>query len=112
VFTQPVTPTVHVAGIVPGYRAQGTANQVYAQITIQDANGTPIKGATVAVDVTMPNNRHKILQAVTNSRGTARPALKSTLHGTFTFCVTNVTATGYTYDATQNTETCDSIVVP
>jgi len=112
VFTQIVTSTVHVSNIVPGYRAQGTKNSIYAQITVQDANGIALTGAIVDVDMTSPNNRHKTLQAVTNNSGMARPTLKSALHGAFTFCVTNVTATGYTYDATQNTETCDSVVVP
>ena len=112
VLTQPTAPTMHISNIVPGYQPQGPANRVYAQITVKDANGAALSGATVTVDLTAPNNKHKTLQAITNSRGMARPMLKSTLHGTFTFCVTNIAATGYTYDATQNTESCDSIVVP
>ncbi len=111
-FTQPTTPTMHVSKIVPGYQPQGTTNRVYAQITVQDANGVALSGAMVTVDLTAPNNKHKTLQAVTNNRGMARPVFKSSLHGTFTFCVTNVTATGYSYDPTQNTETCDNVVVP
>lgn len=112
VFTQAAASTMHVSNIVPGYQPQGTANRVYAQITVQDANGAALSGASVTVDLTAPNNKHKTLQAVTNNRGMARPVIKSTLHGTFTFCVTNITATGFTYDASQNTETCDSVTVP
>jgi hypothetical protein len=112
VFTQPATPTMHVANLVPGYQPQGTANRVYAEVTVQDSTGIALSGATVTMDLTLPNNRHKTLQAVTNKRGMGRPALKSALHGSFTFCVTNITASGYTYDATQNSETCDSVVVP
>ncbi len=103
---------MHVSNIVPGYQPQGTANRVYAQITVQDANGVALSGATVTVDLTAPNNKHKTLQAVANNRGMAVPMLKSTLHGTFSFCVTNIAATGYTSDASLNTETCDSVVVP
>ena len=112
VFVQATSPTMHVSSIVPGYKVQGTKNSVYAQITVQDTSGVAVAGATISVDVTSPNNRHKTLQAVTNNQGTARPTLKSPLHGTFSFCVTNITATGYSYDATQNIETCDSVVVP
>jgi hypothetical protein len=112
VFTQPAAPTMHVSNILPGYQPQGTANRVYAEVTVQDANGVALSGASVTLDLTLPNNRHKTLQAVTNKRGIARPALKSAFHGTFTFCVTDITATGYTYDATQNSESCDSVVVP
>ena len=32
--------------------------------------------------------------------------------GTFTFCVTDVSATGYTYEPSLNNETCDSITGP
>ena len=32
--------------------------------------------------------------------------------GTFTFCVTDVVATGYTYNSGLNNETCDSITAP
>jgi len=32
--------------------------------------------------------------------------------GTFDFCVTDVVASGYTYDESMNVETCDSITNP
>ena len=112
VFTQATVPTSHVASITPGYQPQGNANRVYAQVTVQDATGMLISGATVAIDLTLPNSRHKTLQGVTNNRGMARLSLKSALHGAFTFCVTNITATDFTYDPAQNLETCDSVVVP
>ena len=37
---------------------------------------------------------------------------RSKTAGTFTFCVTDVVASGYVYDPAMNVETCDSIAVP
>jgi hypothetical protein len=32
--------------------------------------------------------------------------------GTWTLCVTDIFKDGYTYDPSQNVETCDTIVIP
>jgi len=111
VFTQ-ATAALHVAGINPRYKPQGSGNQVEAQVAIQDADGAAASGATVSIDVTAPNNHHRFVQAVTNGSGKARVTFKTSLHGSFTLCVTDVAKAGYTYDPSQNVETCDSVVVP
>lgn len=111
IFAQP-TATLHVANIVPRYQPQATGNRLLGQVSIQDTTGTNVSGATVSVDVTLPNGRHRTTQVATNASGKAKVSFVSSLHGTFTFCVTDVTKTGYTYDPTQNVETCDSIIVP
>jgi hypothetical protein len=110
IFAQP-TPTLHVANIVPRYQPQGAGNRVLGQFSIQDATGANVSGATVSVDVTLPDGRHRITQVATNASGRAKVSFVSSLNGTFTFCVTDLTKLGYTYDPTQNFETCDSIII-
>ena len=63
-------------------------------------------------NVTAPNGKHGALHGTTDANGKTRVSLVTSLHGTFTFCVTDVTKTGYTYDPTQNVEACDRIIVP
>lgn len=111
VFTQPAA-TVHVASVTPRFKPQGSANRIQAKIRIVDANRTPVNLATVSVDVTLPNGRHGALQGVTDSNGNTQVSQKSPLSGTFTFCVSDVVVSGFTYDAAQNVETCDSVIVP
>ena len=111
IFTQS-TATLHVAGVAPRYQPEGGRNRVGTQVTIRDAGNLPVSGATVALDVTAPNGKHRALQGTTDANGKTRVSVVTSLHGTFTFCVTDVTKTGYTYDPTQNVETCDSIIVP
>jgi hypothetical protein len=106
------TATLHVVSVAPRYQPQGGRNRVGTEVTIQDTGNAPVSGATVALDVTAPNGRHRTVQGTTDVNGKTRVSVLTSLRGTFTFCVTDVTKTDYTYDATQNVETCDSIVVP
>ena len=110
IFAQP-TSTLHVANIVPRYQPQGAGNRLLGQFSIEDASGTSVSGATVSIDVTLPNGQHRTTQLATNASGKAKVSFISSLHGTFTFCVTDVTKASYTYDFTQNVETCDSIII-
>ena len=107
-----LTPTLHVANIVTRYQPQGAGDRVLAQISIQDALGTNVSSAIVSVDVTLPNAQHRTTQVSTNTSGKAKVSFVSSLHGTFTFCVTDVTKTGYIYDSSQNVETCDGVIIP
>lgn len=111
IFTQPAA-TLHVASVAPRYQPQGGRNRVGTEVTIQDAGNVSVSGATVAVDITAPNGKHRAIQGTTDANGKTRVTLITSLHGTFSFCVTDVTKTGYTYDPAQNVETCDSIIIP
>jgi hypothetical protein len=73
-----------------------------------DASGNPLQGATVAG--TWSGVVAGSASAVTGSDGVAAmtsPSTKS--RGTFVFTVTGVTLAGYSYVATLNQETSDSI---
>lgn len=111
VFTQAIA-TLHVTSVTLRYQPQGSNNRVSARVTIQDADGLPAGDAAVSLDVTLPNGKHRAAQTVTDNKGNSQVNVKTSLHGTFTFCVSDVTKAGYTYDPSQNVETCDSIVVP
>jgi hypothetical protein len=82
-----------------------------ATVWIKNDSGADIEGATVYGEWTGAVNG--------TSSGDTGPDGKVTLEspkkkngGTFNFCVTNVVASGYTYDEALNNETCDSITAP
>jgi len=80
----------------------------HAAVLVLDDQGSPVVGATV--DGTFTGSIPGVDSAVTGADGVAD--LTSPKAGkpgiTFTFCVDNVTLSGYTYDSGANTETCDS----
>jgi hypothetical protein len=108
----PTPNTMHVANIVPQFQNVPGGFQVQAVVTIQDANGAAVAGATVTVDITLPNGNHVIRTKTTNTNGRASVLVRSSLTGAYTFTVTNVTKTAWTYDPAANAETSDTITVP
>ena len=86
-------------------------NRVRAEITVVDAAGSPASGATVTVDVRLPNGTHVVRSAMTSAAGRAFAGVARSQPGTYTFTVTNVTLAGATYDPAANVETVDSITV-
>jgi len=104
-------PQVGVADIAMSSSKAGRNYYALATVSIKDNAGVNVAGATVygqwsgavtgtASGVTGPNGT-ATLQSPNKKDG-----------GTFTFTVTNVSASGYTYDPTLNKETTDSITVP
>ncbi len=79
-----------------------------AVVVIKDASGNPVSGATVTG--TFTGSYNQTLSATTDATGTVTLTTSSSVSGTvtFTFCVTNVTKTGATYNSSANVETCDS----
>ena len=90
--------------VAPDYYAQAT-------VWIKDDYGTDVNGATVYGEWTGLVNETE--NAITEADGIANfESSKIKSSGTFNFCVTDVVASGYTYDDTMNVETCDSITAP
>lgn len=85
---------------------RNTAGQ--AVITVYDGNGAPRPNVTVSgrwSGLTTGN-----VTGTTNSSGQVVFTSSSTKNrGTFTFTVTNLSASGYTYNSARNNETSDSI---
>ena len=104
----PQQPTMHVASIDP--RLGET--KVIARITIEDGDGSPVPGAIVTVEVTLPNASKLTRTGTTDSLGQATVAVPRSQSGLYVFTVTSVAKTGFTYDPSANEETSDSIIVP
>jgi mannan endo-1,4-beta-mannosidase len=79
-------------------------------VTVVDGNGNPVSGATVTGEwsgLVSAGDTSK----VTNSSGVAGPfySNRTTKSGTITFCVTNISKSGMTYNPDANVQTCISI---
>jgi hypothetical protein len=103
-----VVKSVHVAAIAMKLSTSHKGNAGVATITIQDANGVAVGGATVSG--TWSGLTSANVSANTSSAGTVSFTSARTRNtGSFTFTVTNVSASGYTYAASQNAATSGTI---
>ncbi|WP_310462794.1 PKD domain-containing protein [Sphaerotilus sp.] len=88
----------------------GTAN-AQAAVKVLDKNGLPVSGATVTGNWSGIVSQTRA-SVVTGTNGVATftsPTSSKTARGTFTFTVTSVTRSGYSYVPASNLETSDSI---
>ena len=102
------TPQLAVADIAMQRTGSTKYYQAQATVTVVDAQGRPVSGATVSGRFSGQST--KSTSAVTDSAGKAR--LKSSAswtRGTFGFTVTAIVRTGHTYEPALNVETSDSI---
>lgn len=115
-FTTTAAPlnVMHVASIdmtSTRIRLNGWYTYATATVSIVDADGNPVQGATVSGSWSGLTSDTD--SGVTDSNG--QVALDSNAvknaEGTFTFTVDNVDLTGWTYDPTANVETSGSITV-
>lgn len=106
----PVTMSVADIAMSLTVAKSGTSN-AKAAVKVLDRNGLPVSGATVTgrwsgiVSQTSAS-------VVTGTNGVATftsPTASKTARGTFTFTVTGVTRSGYSYTSASNLETSDSI---
>ena len=104
---------VHVSSIDMWYTTAGRNVKIYSKITIVDSNGIAVEGATVSLEMTLPNDGGTaIASAITGSDGTVTFLYGPTkVKGTYTSTVTDVAKDGWTYDPTANLETSDSLTV-
>lgn len=102
---------VYVNDIAMGSRISG--KNYYAQATVWIRNNS---GANVAAATVYGNWSGAVSGPVNGITGTDGKVMlrspNSRSGGTFTFTVTNVTSSGYTYNPSLNLETSDSIAVP
>jgi hypothetical protein len=108
--TSSCTSTMHVSAIAPKF--QSARSLVQATVTIKDAAGVPVPGASVTVVIDKPGGSQVTVTRPTNIQGKASVSTSATASGTYTFTVTGVVKTGITYDPGANAETSDSITVP
>jgi len=100
---------MHVYSIEVSLKAAGPNNTCKAVVTIVDENDNPVEGATVTG--TFSGDASGSDSEVTGASGEVTLSVLVVGKGavsTFTFCVDNVTLTGYTYVPGDNVETCDT----
>jgi hypothetical protein len=102
---------MHVADIAPSYTSSRNGFKVKADVTIRDTAGAAVPGATVTIKAILPNGQVITRNRPTNSSGIATHSVNSTLTGAYTFEVTNVVKSGWTYDPAANVETSDTIII-
>jgi hypothetical protein len=90
----------------------GRNNYVYTEIAIVDENGSVVADAVVYLEISLPNGDVATGSGATGSDGTITFSLKTKVTGTFISEVTNVTHSDFTYNASSNVETSESLVVP
>ena len=102
---------MHVAIIEMSLQTRGANVNAVATVTIVDADGNPVEGATVYGQWSGLTSDSD--SGVTDASG--KVALSSdrvrNVRGTFTFTVTDVTKDGWAYDPSANVERSDSISV-
>jgi serine protease len=106
--------TMHVASITMALKKAGLNTSARATVTIVDAAGHAVAGATVSGHWTGATGDSDAGLTNTSGRVTVESnKLRRPPSGTtFTFTVDNVVLSGWTYDASANVETSDSITVP
>jgi PKD repeat protein len=102
---------VYVANIAMSRSSTKQGYAATATVTVRNQNGALMRNATVTGQwsgLTTAN-----VSGVTNRSGNAAfTSARTKNRGTFTFTVTGITLSGYTYSATRNVETSDSIATP
>jgi len=108
VVEQDPTKLIYVADIAMALATAPGGLVAEATVTILDLGGNPRPGAVVAGTWTGPKT--STVSGTTGADGTVTlTSLKAKGTFTYTFTVTDVAATGYTYDPGLNVETSDSI---
>ncbi len=90
--------SMRVSDITLSGTVKGSQATITGLVYIKDGSGQNVANATVAARWTLPNGNVKTVSAKTNSVGRVRFVVTSA-RGTYTLTVTNVTRSGYTFDA-------------
>ena len=106
------TGTMHVAAIDMWYSTAGPNFFIYTEVTIVDADNVALPGATVYLEMTLPDGSKASGSGDTADDGTVTFKLRSRQTGTYTSTVTDVVKDGWTYDSLANVETSKSLIVP
>ncbi len=99
-------PALHVADVTVTKQTLKKRSRGVATVKIVDANGTEVASATV--NGTWSGNASGNVQGTTGTSGTVTfySGWSSASNAQFTFCVTNVSKSGYVYDPAANVEEC------
>jgi PKD repeat protein len=100
---------IYVADIALSLKTGAAGNTTAtAKVTIKNASGAVVAGASVTGNWSGLTSGTST--ATTGNKGVATlTSTRTKKHGTFTFTVTSVSASGYIYNPARNVETSDSI---
>jgi len=105
--------TMHVAGIAMSLKEAGVNSNGVATVTIVNAGGAPVAGATVSAQWSNATSDSDV--GTTDALGTVTlqsdKVKKAPSGTTFTVTVTNVVKSGWTYDPAQDVQNSGSIDV-
>lgn len=90
--------SLKVSSIALNGSVSGSRANITGDVFVKDASGRSVSNATVAIRWTLPNGTTRTATAVTNLSGRARFTISGT-RGTYTLTVTNVSRSGYVFDA-------------
>lgn len=103
-----VGPAMHVGDIAMGLQVKGSLANATATVLVLNATAQPVSGVTVAGAWSGVVSGSS--SSVTDSTGRVTlSSPKTRASGTFTFTVTGLTKSGWSYDPSANLETSDSI---
>lgn len=110
----PTTNALHVGSITMSLSTNSGYTRAQAVITILDAGGRPVSGATVSGRWSGATNDSDTGVTDASGRVTVQSnrIYRPRSGTTFTFNIQNVNRTGWTYDSPANAETSDFIRVP
>jgi len=105
-------PEIFVSSIDPSYTAFHSRYLVSTSVTVQDANGNAITGATVNMKIRLPSGSDLGFSEETDENGNANFSFYASDTGLYKFKVTRVTHPIRQYDPSLNIETTDTLVIP
>lgn len=94
----PTTGKMHVSAIEMWSEAKGPNRFIYTKVAIADADDMPVSGATVYLEMTLPDGTNASSSADTGNDGTVTLKLRSRQTGTYISTVTNVEKSGCEYE--------------
>ena len=92
---------MRVAAISLSASNSGNRPTVSGRVAVRNNQGRAVSGAVVSVEWRLPSGQTQTATAITNFTGNANFSIRSR-GGTYTLTVTNVTKTGYTFDAANS----------
>jgi Cysteine-rich secretory protein family len=104
---------VYVAAMSGKASTKGKTTTISVTVTINDTNGRAVNNAVVTTVLSAPDGTSQVLTGTTNGRGQAMLSVKTSRGpGVYHSNVTNVSASGRTYDPSWNAASSVAITVP
>jgi len=85
---------------------------VTAELTVLDSAAQPVDAARVAARWSLPDQGARNGIAWSDENGVASFSISGMPSGAYEFCVTGLIRPGWVYDPAQNTETCETLIIP